>query len=142
MRSARAYHAAANWANDTAVITGGTSTCSSCTGHATSEVYNGTHFYTGPPDLPYNIWGHCMGYFPDTDMLIVNGGYTNGRKSSDTLIYTQDSDVWSAGTSMNRGRALHACSVYQDELWVGGSWGEDTTTEVYTPGTESWRDGP
>ena len=44
---------------------------------------------------------------------------------------------------MSRGRYYHACTGRPSgEIWVGGTYPDDPTVEIYTVETDSWREGP
>merc|ERR1712130_7731 len=93
-------------------------------------------------------YNHCTAQLSE-DLVVVSGGeYWNERVTSYRLTGSGEETPL---TSMNRGRQLHACGVYQDAggqkvLLVSGGWNgttylSSTEVAVYSSGSQlEWRE--
>ena len=105
-----------------------------------TELFNGEVWQEGPL-LPYPVYAHCMLYI--SGYVVMVGGYTDadGGATSATYSYNLDTGLWSKKASMSIPRYLHACSVLDNEIWVGGTYDGDDT-EMYNITTNQWLPGP
>jgi hypothetical protein len=105
-----------------------------------TELFNGEEWQEGPL-LPYPVYAHCMLYI--SGYVVMVGGHTaDGNSTSATYSYNLDTGTeWTQQASMNIPRRFHACSVLDNEIWVGGTYyGDDT--EMYNITTNQWLPGP
>ena len=105
-----------------------------------TELYDGDGWIFGQ-DLPSGVVGHCTVYLPGYGVFLV-GGFTNDGRVPDTYGYDLDTGLWVQKASMARPREYHACSAYDGEIWVGGTFPGDDTTEVFNAERNEWRAGP
>jgi hypothetical protein len=75
-------------------------------------------------------------------VIIVGGITADGGITSATYSYNLDTGTeWTQKASMSIPRYYHACSVLDNEVWVGGTYDGDDT-EIYNITTDQWRPGP
>ena len=72
------------------------------------------------------------------------GGFTDGYiPTSATYSYNLDTGTeWIQKASMSIPRSYHACSVLDNEIWVGGTYSNGDDTEMYNITTNQWLPGP
>jgi len=76
----------------------------------------------------------------DNSIYVVGGTPRGGLYRYDIV-----GDAWSEVAAPNRQREHVAAAVFDGEIWaIAGRWQGEilTTTEIYDPGSETWRPGP
>ena len=75
---------------------------------------------------------------PGGDLLLA-GGYTASGVTAATYLYT--AGEWKPKASMNTPRYWSACATHMDQVWVGGTYYDDTV-EIYSLAQDVWLPGP
>jgi N-acetylneuraminic acid mutarotase len=77
------------------------------------------------------------------DKIYIAGG---AGGSQDLLEFSPDQADWRPLSAPNQAREHVNAVVFEDEIWfLGGRWsgeGELASVEIYTPATDTWRNGP
>ena len=109
------------------------------------------------PDLPMQVFGHCMAKIDD-NTYFLSGGYrldTDSIATKATFFYDMTSETWTRGPNMIESRAHHSCEVFMNpatnnlNIVLMGGYDYDTqTTLVQTElldldgGANGWTYGP
>ena len=109
------------------------------------------------PDLPMQVFGHCMAKIDD-NTYFLSGGYrldTDSIATKATFFYDMTSETWTRGPDMIERRAHHSCEVFMNpatnhlNIVLMGGYDYDTqTTLVQTElldmdgGANGWTYGP
>ena len=109
------------------------------------------------PDLPMQVFGHCMAKIDD-NTYFLSGGYrldTDSIATKATFFYDMTSETWTTGPNMIESRAHHSCEVFMNpatnnlNIVLMGGYDYDTqTTLVQTElldmdgGANGWTYGP
>ena len=109
------------------------------------------------PDLPMQVFGHCMAKIDD-NTYFLSGGYrldTDSIATKATFFYDMTSETWTRGPNMIESRAHHSCEVFMNPatnnlniVLMGGYDYETQTTLEQTElldldgGAHGWTYGP
>ena len=109
------------------------------------------------PDLPMQVFGHCMAKIDD-NTYFLSGGYrldTDSIATKATFFYDMTSETWTRGPNMIESRAHHSCEVFMNPatnnlniVLMGGYDYETQTTLEQTElldldgGANGWTYGP
>ena len=109
------------------------------------------------PDLPMQVFGHCMAKIDD-NTYFLSGGYrldTDSIATKATFFYDMTSETWTRGPDMIERRAHHSCEVFMNPatnnlniVLMGGYDYETQTTLEQTElldldgGANGWTYGP
>ena len=109
------------------------------------------------PDLPMQVFGHCMAKIDD-NTYFLSGGYrldTDSIATKATFFYDMTSETWTTGPNMIESRAHHSCEVFMNPatnhlniVLMGGYDYDFQTTLVQTElldmdgGANGWTYGP
>ena len=109
------------------------------------------------PDLPMQVFGHCMAKIDD-NTYFLSGGYrldTDSIATKATFFYDMTSETWTRGPDMIERRAHHSCEVFMNPatnnlniVLMGGYDYETQTTLEQTElldldgGAHGWTYGP
>ena len=96
---------------------------------------------------PLNIGrhGHAAAVF--SDRIFVTGGYSLDEndcsaQTRSVEIYNPFTNRWLVGPELQKPHAFHGLAAVNDRLFVFGTRGEDTTTEILEASTMTWVNGP
>ena len=103
------------------------------------------------PQLPLNVYGHCLAIVDDNTLFFTGGttedGFDNGT-STQTYVFTKNKGIWERVQDMPTGRKYHSCGVVkkQDtseiEIVVAGGFTPPfhlSTVEIYNIANNQWR---
>ncbi len=133
------------------LVTGG-----SDSGQNSSEIQTSDGWEYFLPNLPVNIWFHCMVEINSTTIMVIagaqNGTYTYGNYSAvQTFLLENGKDHWIEGPPLLSGRHAHSCGRIRQSsdisqmsvIVVGGRASEEMiSTEILDLETFEWRQGP
>ena len=103
------------------------------------------------PQLPLNVYGHCLAIVDDNTLFFTGGttedGFDNGT-STQTYVFTKNKGIWERVQDMPTGRKYHSCGAVkkQDtseiEIVVAGGFTPPfhlSTVEIYNIANNQWR---
>ena len=109
------------------------------------------------PDLPMQVFGHCMAKIDD-NTYFLSGGYrldTDSIATKATFFYDMTSETWTRGPNMIESRAHHSCEVFMNpatnhlNIVLMGGYDYDTQTTLEQTelldldgGAHGWTYGP
>jgi hypothetical protein len=105
----RAWPASVVWNSTTLWLTGGGLDGSGITKSTEFVQLTGT---TPGPDLPLEVYHHCLVSLNETTALLI-GGNLPTTSSNATFFYNTDHKTWTDGPSMITGRAEHSCALFK-----------------------------
>jgi len=90
----------------------------------------------------------CTVAWGEGDILVV-GGYDDIGREDRAEVFSTTDKTWSQLTTLNVGRGMHACTLYNGGVLVAGGWVNDNddvdpgtkptnTTEWYDPALNAW----
>ncbi len=97
------------------------------------------------PDLPVAVSGHCLIRLNRKLLMVIGGSTNNMEYSKETYTYNQDTNEWSNGPDLEKGRENPACAMFgNNKVVVAGGNGMfiRDSTEIWTIGSSSWTSGP
>jgi hypothetical protein len=103
------------------------------------------------PDLPLEVYYHCLVSLNDTTVLLIGGN--DGTRSKATFYFNSDSETWTPGPSLITGRSAHSCALFKsplhghtDTVIVTGGYNNGdflkSTEWLQLDSTNSWTSGP
>ena len=105
---------------------------------STTELLSEDEFRPGP-DLPEGMRAQCSVLVNSTH-LISTGGYPN---HAEVYLLELGTGEWTRLADMEHGRDGHACGLINgEEVVVAGGDSSETSSEIFSFKTMSWREGP
>ena len=96
--------------------------------------------------MPISTSAHCIVFLPETENIFLTGGINRdlgtGSRRSLAFMYDKETQTWLPKADMLKARSNHACELFKNKVWVGGSWESDVSVEIYSIEQNSWQFGP
>jgi hypothetical protein len=106
---------------------------------------------TPGPNLPIEVFGHCLVSLNDTTALLIGGILQDRTRSKATFFYNTDHKTWTVGPSLILGRSSHSCALFKspqhghtDTVIVTGGYISRylaASTEFLNLESNSWESG-
>jgi hypothetical protein len=103
---------------------------------------------TPGPDLPLEVYDHCLVSLNDTTVLLIGGVLQSGTTSKATFYYDTDHKTWTDGPSLILGRNGHSCALFKSHtvhghtdtvIVTGGN--NLASTELLNLDSNNWQSG-
>ena len=114
------------------------------------QTLNGANF-NDLPQLPLNLYGHCLSIVDDNTLFLTGGTTEDGfdnNTSTQTYLYTKNRGMWDRVADMPTGRKYHSCGVVRNrdtsevEIVAAGGFKPPfhlNTVEIYSIADNQWR---